>query len=128
LDVRGGQFISLLTPPEELREIAAGCRNIGVWPVLVGETDERHTMLASPIILYDYPQVAPESTGDFFDATEMDEVLTLRILTLTEDEKREMRAGDDLARRILDRTESLAQEHLMKLHGAIRGLRRSGES
>lgn len=128
LDVRGGQFISLLTPPEELREIAAACRNIGVWPVLVGENDQRQTMLASPIILYDYPQVAPESAGDFFDATEMDEMLTLRIMTLTEDEKSEMRAGDERARRILERTESLAPEHLMKLHGAIRGLRPVGGS
>jgi hypothetical protein len=125
LDVRDGEFISLLAPPAELREIAAGCRNIGVWPVLAGE-NESHTMLASPIILYDYPQVAPESAGDFFDATEMDEMLTLRVMTLTEDEKREMRAGDDRARRILERTESLAPEHLMKLHGAIRGLRPAG--
>jgi hypothetical protein len=128
LDVRGGEFISLQNPPENFRESAAGCRNIGVWPVLVGENGERHTMLASPIILYDYPEVAPESAGDFFDATEMDEMLTLRIMTLTEDEKREMRAGDERARRILERTESLAPEHLMKLHGAVRGLRPAGGS
>ncbi len=84
-------------------------------------------MLSSPIILYDYPQIAPESAGDFFDGTEMDEMLTLRVMTLTDDEKREMRAGDEHARRILERIETLPAEHLMKLHGAVRSLRQSGE-
>ena len=78
---------------------------------------------AAPIILYDYPQIAPESPGDLFDSTEIDEILTLRILTLTDDEKRSMAAVDDRAAALLERTESLAQEQLMGLHGTIRGLR-----
>jgi hypothetical protein len=118
LSVRGGKFISLLDPPESLRDMAGSCRNIGAYPVLVGAEGERDTMLASPIILYDYPQIAPESPGDLFDGTEIDEMLALRILTLTEEEKREMRDGDERARRILERTESMPAEQLMKLHGA----------
>ena len=117
----------MIDPPEPWKEIAAGCRNIGMWPVLVGEPGDHSTMLASPIILYDYPQIAPESPGDLFDATEIDEILTLRILTLTEDEKRAMSAVDDRARALLERTESLAREQLMGLHGAIRGLRPIGQ-
>ncbi len=31
--------------------------------MLVGEEGERNTMLSSPIILYDYPQIAAESPG-----------------------------------------------------------------
>lgn len=123
LGVRAGQFVSLLDPPEQWREIAAGCRNVGGWPVLVGEIGERDTMLASPIILYDYPQIAPESPGDLFDGTEIDEILTLRIMTMTEDEKREMAAVDECARVLLDRTEALAREQLMGLHGTMRSLR-----
>jgi hydrogenase maturation protease len=123
LEASGGEFISLLDPPAEFREAAAGCQNIGAWPVLAGEEGARDTMLSSPIILYDYPQIAPESAGDLFDGAEIDEILTLRILTLTEEEKREMREADDRARRILERTETLPEEHLMKLHGALRGLR-----
>jgi hypothetical protein len=80
-------------------------------------------MLCSPIILYDYPKIAPESEGDFFDGTEMDEMLTLRILTLTDEEKQEMRNGDARARRILERTESLTEEAMLKAHGVVRGLR-----
>ena len=80
-------------------------------------------MLSSPIILYDYPQLAPESAGELFDGTEIDEILTLRIMTLTDEEKCEMRAVDDRAREILERTELLPQEQFMKMHGAMRGLR-----
>ncbi len=122
LHIEGGEFISLLDPPDELRETAAQCKNVGVWPVLVGEQGTRDAMLCSPIILYDYPQIAPESPGALFDGTEIDEILTLRIMTLTEDEKLEMGQGDERARQILERTESLPPEQLMKMHGALRGL------
>ncbi|MBV9763549.1 MAG: hypothetical protein JOZ48_01790, partial [Acidobacteriaceae bacterium] len=99
------------------------CQNVGVWPVLVGEPESRDAMLCSPIILYDYPQIAPESAGPLFDGTEIDEILTLRIMTLTEDEKLEIGQGDERTRRILERTEALPPEQLMKMHGALRGLR-----
>ena len=123
LGVVDGQFVSLLEPPENLKDLASTCQNVGAWPVLVGNAGDRDTMLASPIILYDYPQIAPESPGDLFDGTEIDEILALRILTMTEDEKREMRSTDDRARKMLERTESLPMEHLMKLHGTLRELR-----
>ena len=84
-------------------------------------------MLSSPIILYDYPQVAPESPGDFFDGTEIDEMLTLRILTLTDEEKGAMAAVDERAGALLARTEALAREQLLGLHGTVRGLRPSPE-
>jgi hydrogenase maturation protease len=121
LGVRGGGFVSLTDPPDECREAAAACRNIGVWPVLVGENGETDTLLSSPIILPDYPQVAAESPGDFFDAAEIDEMLALRIMTLTDDEKRSMAAVDDRAGALLARTESLAREQLMGLHGRLSG-------
>ena len=41
LGVRGGEFVSLLEPPEEWREAAAACRNVGVWPVLAGEEGQK---------------------------------------------------------------------------------------
>jgi hydrogenase maturation protease len=94
-----------------------------VFPVLVGEAGQRDTMLASPIILYDYPQIAPESAGDLFDGTEIDEILSLRIMTMTDDEKREMCESDERARQMLERTESLPAEQFMKMHGALRSLR-----
>jgi hypothetical protein len=80
-------------------------------------------MLAAPIILYDYPTVAPESVGDLFDATEIDEILTLRILTMTDAEKREMAAADERTRALLARAESLSADELKKLHGTLRPVR-----
>jgi hypothetical protein len=120
LGVQYGNFVSLLDPPQCWHGYAADCRNIGVWPVLVGDNGQADTMLASPIILYDYPQVAPESPGDFFDNTEIDEMLTLRILTMTDEEKRAMATVDERARRLLERTESMGEQQLRGLHGAIR--------
>ncbi len=123
LIARDGDFVSLLDPPEQFKAAAADCKNVGTWPVLVGTKGERNAMLSSPITLYDYPEIAPESPGDLFDATEIDEILSLRIMTLTEEEKKEIRAGDDRARAILDRTEQMPEEQFAKLHGALRGLR-----
>ena len=127
ISVERGEFVSLLDTPEELKQFAAQCKNVGTWPVLVGEENHRDAMLSSPIILYDYPQIAPESAGDLFDGTEIDEILALRILTLTEDEKHEMRHGDERARQILERTEALPEEQFLKLHGVLRGMRPTSE-
>lgn len=120
LRVRGGAFVSATDPPEELRAEAEACRNEGTWPVLVGQPGERHTMLSSAIILEEYPRVAPESPGDLFDGGEIDQLLTLNILGLTDEEKSEMRASDPRAREILERTEALSHEELMRLHGVVR--------
>ena len=123
LGVENGEFLSLLEPSVEFEALAAACTNVGTWPVLVGEQGSRQAMLSSPIILYDYPQIARESAGSLFDGTEIDEILSLRIMTLTDEEKREIRQSDDRAREILDRTENLPEEQFMKLHGVLRGLR-----
>jgi hypothetical protein len=128
LQVRQGSFISLMDTPEELQTIVKGFKNIRTWPVLVGNEGERDAILSSPIILYDYPQIAPESPGALFDGTEIDEILSLRIMTLTDEEKEQMRQ-DERTREILERTEALTPQQFMKLHGAIRELRpiREGE-
>lgn len=125
LTVEDGRFVSLLDPPESLKSLVTECHNIGTWPVLVGEEADRDTMLSSPIILYDYPQIAPESPGSLFDGLEIDEILSLRILTMTDDEKQEMRQSDDRTRQILERTENMPPEQFMKMHGALRGLQPS---
>ena len=124
LNLENGEFVSLLDPPVEFSEVASECKNVGTYPVLIGVGGEKDCMLSSPIILYDYPQIAPESPGDLFDGTEIDEILTLRILTLTDEEKREIRASDDRARKVLERTEMLPLEQFMKLHGAMKGVNR----
>jgi hypothetical protein len=116
LTVRGGRFLSSADPPEDAREAAAACSNDGLWPVLVRDD----VVLASPIILEDHPAIAPESPGDLFDGGEIDGLLVLNILSLTDEEKAEMRDTDPRAREILERTEALTPDELLRLHGAIR--------
>ncbi len=128
LQVRDGRFISLTDPPKPFAARAEECRNNGTWPVLVGDRDRRDTMLSSPIILYDYPEVAPESKGDLFDATEIDELLSLRIMTLTNEEKDEMSSVDEFARRILQRADSMSADDLLDMHGTLREWKDTAES
>jgi hypothetical protein len=118
LTARDGTFVSLLDPPRELASAVDECRCEGVYPVLVGDD----SMLASPIILYDQPRIAPESRGDLFDGTEIDEILSLRIMTLTDDEKREA-SEDARARQMIERTDALTADDLFAMHGTIRGER-----
>lgn len=123
LGVHGGTFLSLLDPPDFAREAARACESDGLFPVLAGEPGCGDLVLAAPIILYDHPTIAPESPGDFFDATEIDELLALRTATLTEEEKREARATDPRAARLIDRVERLSPEGMGRLHGAFRSRR-----
>jgi len=97
--------------------------NVGNFPVLVGNQGERDMLLCSPIVLYDYPQIASESAGDFYDATEIDEMLTLRVMTLTDDEKSEMCLADERMRSLLERTEQTVREQLARTHGTMRNPR-----
>ena len=120
LRVAGGRFVSATDPPERHAEAAAACRQEGLWPILAGPEGSADTILAAPIILEDHPRIAPESPGDLFDGGEIDQMLTLNILSLTDEEKAEMRDSDPRAREILDRTEALTDEEILRLNGAIR--------
>jgi hypothetical protein len=122
IHVPGGRFLSLTDPPEWAEPHAAACGNTGTWPVLAGPEECRELVLSSPVILYDHPRIAAESAGELFDSTEIDEILTLRTLALTDEEKREARATDPRAAALLDRLDDLPPEMLERMHGAIRYL------
>ena len=113
----GATFVSLLDPPAEAAEAAKGCRSDGTYPVLVGDET---VVLSSPIILYDHPEVAEQSPGDLFDATEIDEILALRVMTLTDAEKAEARGTDARAAAIIERCDSLTPDAMGRLHGQMR--------
>ena len=123
LSVDSGHFLSMLDPPEWAKPAVEACVNERTWPVLIGDTARSTVILASPIILYDDPAIAAESQGDLFDGTEIDEILTLRTMTLTDEEKREARATDPRAASIVDRVDQMPQELLDRLHGTLRYLR-----
>jgi hypothetical protein len=113
-------FVSLLEPPPAAAHAVAGCRQHRCWPVLAGPPGNNDIVLGSPIILYDHPEVAPESAGALFDSTEIDEILTLRVMTMTDQEKAQARATDPRAREIIDRCDQMTPNMLQQLHGILR--------
>jgi hypothetical protein len=117
LAVEDGTFVSLLDPSEDATPAAATCRSDGSYPVLIGDGD---VVLASPIILYDHPEVAAQSPGDLYDSLEIDEILALRVMTLTDQEKSEARGTDPRAAAIIDRCDDMSAETLGQLHGQMR--------
>jgi hypothetical protein len=124
LQADAARFVSVIDPPEDAREAAGHCRQHRCWPVLAGDGapdgQTSDVVLAAPIILYDHPAVAPESAGAMFDSTEIDEILSLRVMTLTAEEKAQARATDARAAAIIDRCEQLSPAQLQRLHGILR--------
>jgi hypothetical protein len=120
LEVTDGEFVSLLEPPDSAADAVARCQQHRCFPVLAGPPGDHSLSLASPIILYDHPEIAEQSDGALYDSTEIDEILTLRIMTMTDEEKAQARATDPLAAAIIDRCDSMSPESMLALHGVLR--------
>jgi hypothetical protein len=123
ITVSGGAFLSMTDPPEWASPQVAACQNQGCWPVLAGPEGGRQVMLAAPIILPDHPGVARESPGELYDGTEIDEILTLRTLALSDEEKAAARATDSRAAALIDRVDAMDASTMQRLHGTIRAMR-----
>ncbi|MDQ6849257.1 MAG: hypothetical protein M3070_04640 [Actinomycetota bacterium] len=115
-----GEFVSMTDPPDDAAAAVDACTQHRCWPVLAGPSGERSLMLASPIILYDHPEIAAQSAGALFDSTEIDEILTLRVMTLTDEEKAAARATDPRAAEIIDRCDAMSPDAMQQLHGILR--------
>ncbi len=119
-EVVGAEFVSLLEPDDSAVAAVSRCNQHRCFPVLAGSPGERDLLLISPIILYDHPEIAEQSEGALYDSTEIDEILTLRVMTMTDDEKAAARATDPLAAKIIDRCDGMSPESLQQLHGVLR--------
>ncbi|KAA0108284.1 hypothetical protein [Mycolicibacterium sp. P1-5] len=119
-EVIGGQLVSLLDPPDPAAAAVARCHQHRCFPVLAGPPGDHALLLISPIILYDHPQIAEQSEGALYDSTEIDEILTLRVMTMTDEEKAQARATDPLAAQIIDRCDGMSPEAMQRLHGVLR--------
>jgi hypothetical protein len=123
LAVEGGAFVSVLDPTPAAAAETGALKNRHVFPVLVGDAaaDEQRSplVLSSPIVLYDFPAVAPQTTADAFDATEIDELLMLSVLSLPDAERAEACATDPRARAIVERAERFGAHELGELHARL---------
>jgi hypothetical protein len=108
LQVDGGRFISQLDAP---------CDSVNTWPVLASAEDD--VMLGAAIILPDHPQIAPESRGNLFDNTEIEEALVLHVQALSDEERAEIEQQDPAVREAIERASSVTSEELLRLHGRV---------
>jgi hypothetical protein len=122
LEVEGASFVSLLDPPEWAKGFVGQCVNEGVFPVLAGPADQAGVVLSSPIILYDHPELAAQSESAFFDGLEIDELLSLRTMTLSEQERREARGTDPRVASLLREVDDMPPDLWERLHGTVRYL------
>ncbi len=118
-EIENGKFISLLEPSKEFSEQTQSLQNIGNFPVLIGDKLKQNNILASPIILYDFPEIAENSFDNFFDGLEIDELMILNLLALPDEEKRQIAETDERTRQIIEKIESATPEDLMKLHAQL---------
>ncbi|VBA50290.1 hypothetical protein LAUMK191_01849 [Mycobacterium attenuatum] len=119
-EVVGGQFVSLVEPPPAASGAVSRCTQHRCFPVLAGPPGNHDLLLVSPIILYDHPEVAEQSSTALYDCTEIDEILTLRVMTMTDEEKAQARATDPRAARIIDHCDAMSAQDMARLHGVLR--------
>ncbi|WAC89880.1 hypothetical protein [Mycobacterium sp. Aquia_213] len=125
-EVIGGQFVSMLEPSPDAADAVSRCGQHRCFPVLAGPPGSQDMLLISPIILYDHPEVAEQSNAALYDCTEIDEILTLRVMTMTDDEKAQARATDPRAARIIDQCDAMSPDAMARLHGVLRDPHRPG--
>ena len=113
-----GQFISHQNPNEQWKASIESCKNLNTWPILIDESDT--TLLSSPIILYDYPQIHPQSATDLFDSTEIEEALLLHVAVLSDEEKERIAASDEKLRTMLNKVKSVTPAALINLHSGLK--------
>jgi hypothetical protein len=117
LEVEGGRFVSPLEREGEEGKAALASEPVNTFPVLVGDRDE--AVLGAAIALPDHPELAPESLGNLFDNTEIEEALLLHVHALTDDERKEICSQDPAVRTMIERAESVSGEEIMGLHGRL---------
>jgi len=106
LRVSGGRFSSPLERP---------CHSINTYPVLASDADD--AVLGAAIVLPDHPQIAPESRGDLFDSTEIEEALLLHLRVLTDSERAEIE--DPVVREMMARADAATPDEILALHGRV---------
>ncbi len=109
VEIDSGRFISPLE---------AGRESVNIWPVLATETDD--AVLGAAIVLPDHPQIAPESHGNLFDNTEIEEALVLHVHALSDSEREQAASQDPVVRAMLERTLAVTPEQIIGLHSGLR--------
>jgi hypothetical protein len=105
----GGRFVS----PLETR-----CESVNIWPVLATPQDD--VVLGAAIVLPDHPRIAPESGGNLFDNTEIEEALVLHVHALSDSEREQAALQDGAVREMLERALATTPDEIVRLHSGLR--------
>jgi hypothetical protein len=120
LAIENGAFLSPIDPPDYAEAATETLANRCPWPILMGsgKVDAQRSPIAmsTPIVLGDFPELGKKTEADAFDGTEIDELLTLSVLSLSDAERAEARATDPRARAIVDRAERFGADDIARLH------------
>jgi hypothetical protein len=113
----GGRFMSPIAPPDDVATAVMTCANVNTYPVLAAPGDD--AILGAAIILPDHPELAPESRGNLFDSTEIEEALLLHVLALSDGEREELAHADPAVKAMIERAVKATPEDIMALHGRV---------
>ena len=95
----------------------AALRSENTFPVLATAADD--VLLGATIMLPEHPQIAPESRGDLFDGTEIEEALLLHVLALSDDERASIERDDPAVRAMIERAAAATPAEILALHGRM---------
>jgi len=111
------RFCSPVAPPEHAAPAVMTCVAVNTFPVLASDDDR--VLLGAAIMLPDHPQLAPESRGDLFDGTEIEEALLLHVLALSDGEREQIAGQDPVVRAMLERAVAATPDDIRRLHGRV---------
>lgn len=117
VEVEGGRFVSPLEREGAEGEAALASQPVNTFPVLLGDRDA--AVLGAAIMLPDHPELAPESLGNLFDNTEIEEALLLHVHALSDDERQEIAGQDSTVREMIERAEATTGDDILGLHGRL---------
>ncbi len=106
----GNRFLSPIEHSDEFE-------SVNTFPVLATRDDD--TVLGASIMLPDHPQVAPQSRGNLFDGTEIEEALLLHVHTLSDGEREAIAGQDPAVAEMVQRAAATTPSDLFDLHGVM---------
>ncbi len=95
----------------------ASARSENTFPVLATASDD--VLLGATIVLPEHPTIAPESQGNLFDGTEIEEALLLHVLALSDDERASIAEDDPAVRAMIERAAAATPAEILALHGRM---------
>jgi len=113
IQITDGRFISPLESSHD---------SVNIWPVLATAADD--AVLGAAIVLPDHPQISPESHGNLFDNTEIEEALVLHVHALSDSERAQAGTQDPVVQEMLARAMAATPQDIIDLHSGLKEVKR----